>query len=56
MINIPLTAMGHQPCGEFVSCSVSFNGQISVLEVDQIPERIQGIFVSTITGTLRYMG
>lgn len=42
MINIPLTAMGHQPCGEFVSCSVSFNGQISVLEVDQIPERIQG--------------
>ncbi|EHG6165306.1 hypothetical protein [Escherichia fergusonii] len=49
MINIPLTAMGHQPCGEFVSCSVSFNGQISVLEVDQIPERIQGMFVSTIT-------
>lgn len=45
MIKIPLSTLNHQSRGEMVACSWGIHDDILILEAEQIPERIDGMFV-----------
>ncbi|VFS52911.1 hypothetical protein [Budvicia aquatica] len=45
MIKIPLSKLNHQSRGEMVACSWGIHDDILILEAEQIPERIDGMFV-----------
>ncbi|AKJ42932.1 hypothetical protein [Pragia fontium] len=47
MLKIPLTSLAHQPRGERVSCSWNYGHQLTVLETESIPERINDQFVAS---------